>query len=172
MNDKLLKSLETQGCRFADLFYVAKGTGEVARHTLLLGVSLENAYRKDLAKLEAMLPSLEGVEREACEELIASLQESLAKGIGNNSQYTQKGMWKTICPGIRKEEETGKVQIYGFSIRKRVIQEGEYKVVKSRPKTIAKNKLRKQLRSGKFRPFSFEPGTEFELHANKLVTKA
>ena len=171
MNESLINQLKTKGCRFASLTYKSKGSGEIAIHTLLLGVNLENAYRRDVEKLKEMLPTLDGISKAACEEILKSKLESLEKGIGNNSAYTQKGIWENVCPGIRKRED-GTIQIYGFSIRKKVLVKGEHKKVNSSDKTIAKQKLNKLLRSGKFRPFVFSPDTDFELRANKLVTTA
>ncbi len=172
MHEKLIEQLKTKGCRFASLTYKAKGSGEIAIHTLLLGVSLENAYKADIAKLESVVHTLQGVELEACTEMLASLKESIEKGIGNNSAYTQKGKWETVCNGIRKSENS--IQIYGFSIRKKVLVKGEFKKVNSSEKTIAKNQLRKRfrLKSSRFRPFAYDSQAMFELRANKIVNIA
>ena len=53
---EIVASIATQkkGARFASITYTAKGSGEVARHTLCLGVSVERAYLRDLAMLKAM----------------------------------------------------------------------------------------------------------------------
>ena len=171
MNETLINQLKTKGCRFASLTYKSKGSGEIAVHTLLLGVNLKNAYIRDVEKLKEILPTLSGVDKIACEEILKSKLESLKKGIGNNSAYTQKGIWKNVCPGIREREDKT-IQIYGFSIRKKVIVKGEHKKVNSSEKTLAKKKLNKLLRSSRFRPFVFEKETEFELKANKLETIA
>ncbi len=156
------------GARFANFTYTAKGTGEVASHTLALGVSIENAYKRDIAILSAVRPSLSGVDGEACDELLASLRESLTKGVGNNSAYTCKDVYEQICRGVKVHKETGALHVTGFSIAKNVIAEGAYKSVKSSAKTLAKNKLRKRMKSGKFRQFAFENLTSARMNGKTL----
>ena len=142
-----------KGTRFASLTYEAKGSGEIARHTIRLGASVEAAYKKDLATLKAKLPALKGIEAIACGEMIASLAESIGKGAGNNSAYTNADTYSHIAKGIKVHKETGEVHLTGFSRQKAVIVEGFHKKVNSSEKTLAKNKLRKGLLSGKFRQF-------------------
>ncbi len=151
------------GARFASLTYTAKGTGEKARHTVQLGVSLENAYQADIATLQAKRATLQGVDAIACDELLASLRESLDKGIGNNSAYTCADTYTQIAKGIRAHKETGALYITGASIQKAVIVPGVHKVVKSSEKTIAKNALRRELKSGKIRTFALD-----EIHSAKM----
>lgn len=160
---------KTSSARFASFTYSAKGTGEVARHTLRLGASVTAAYRKDLAKLEKLAPTLSGVEAEACAELIASLKESLEKGIGNNSAYTGADTYVTIAKGIKVHKESGEIYVSGFSRAKAVIEAGTFKTVKSSPKTIAKNKLRKGLLSGKIRQFALPSTLSAKLNGKELV---
>jgi len=157
------------GARFASFTYQAKGTGEVAQHTVALGVSIENAYRRDLALLKAKLPRLAGVEREACEELIASFTESLEKGAGNNSNYTCADVYAPVCKGVKVHKETGALHVSGFSIAKNVISPGVHKTVKSSAKTIAKNALRRGMKSGKFRQFAFESLQSARIDGKTLV---
>lgn len=85
--DVLAKLSKGKGAKFASFVYRAKGTGELAKHMVILGAITENVYQKDIEALTALLPSLAGMEKLAAEKIIASRQESLVKGIGNNSQY-------------------------------------------------------------------------------------
>lgn len=149
-----IKSLASKGARFVSLLYVAKGTGEVALHTLAVGVSIEKAYRRDLAVLTGKRPQLTGIMAEACDELIASLTDSLTNGIGNNALFTCKGVYEPLANGLKLQTETGVLHVTGFTIGKTVIAEGTYKRVNSSAKTLAKNALRKSLKSGKFRQFA------------------
>ena len=150
----IIQQATAKGCRFVSITYRAKGTGELAKHTVLIGVKLENAYKKDVEKLSSL--SLVGEAEKAREELLNSLKKSLQVGIGNNPAYTQKGKHETLTSGLRVDKEKGICQVYGFQMRKTVIQAGTYKKVNSSAKTIEKNKLRKALRSVKFRPFNVE----------------
>ena len=157
------------GARFASLTYTAKGTGEKARHTVALGVSVERAYKRDVAILEAMRPTLEGVKAQACDELLASLRESLTVGIGNNSAYTCADVYAPIARGIKVHKESGAVHVFGFGLQKSVIEKGEYKTVRSSEKTLAKNELRKRLKSGKFRQFVLSEVSEAKMNGKTLI---
>lgn len=161
MNQNLVRALkrvaDTAGCRFASITYKSKETGEIARHTLLLGVNVERAYKRDLSVYKGKSARLQGVESVACGELIVSLEESLTVGIGNNSAYTCKDVYTPVAPGIKTHNETGAVYVNGFSLGKKVLQPGVYKAVKSSDKTLAKNALRKIGKMGRFRQFVIDP---------------
>lgn len=185
--------------QFVGLTYRAKGTGEVARHTLMLGVKLEHVYRRDLAvvnkrlqrnpfiakylqatreKHEEMLndiPVVELVRLQALTEIRDSLAESLKSGIGNNSRYTKQGYYTQVLPGVKVSNETGEIYIAGFSRQKKVLQPGTYKVVKSSPLTLCKNEERKSLKCSKFREFVVSADTLETVRANgrelELITK-
>jgi len=160
---------KTSSARFASFTYCAKGTGEIARHTLRLGASVTAAYRKDLATLEKVRPSLAGVPLMACDELIASLKESMEKGVGNNSAYTGADTYVSIAKGLKVHKETGEIYVTGFSRAKVTIEAGTHKSVKSSEKTIAKNALRKRLLSGKIRQFALPATLSAKLNGKELV---
>jgi hypothetical protein len=158
---KLLTALEaikkTNGCKFATLTYRSKESGELARHQILLGASLENAYKSDLETLKAYSPKGE-VETIALAEMIASVEQSLSKGLGNNDAYTQKGVWENVVPNIRADESAERIQVLGMTIGKTILEAGTFKEVKSSAKTLAKKAIEKKLdlRKGKIRAFSVE----------------
>lgn len=160
---------KTSSARFASFTYQAKGTGEVARHTLRLGASVTAAYRKDLATLEKLRPTLSNVLVVACDELIASLRESLEKGVGNNSAYTCADTYVNITKGVKVHKETGEIYVSGFSRAKVTLEAGTFKTVKSSEKTLAKNKLRKGLLSGKIRQFALPATLSAKLNGKELV---
>lgn len=164
-----IKTLASTGARFISLIYTAKGTGEVARHTLAVGVSIENAYWRDVAILTAKRPTLAGLALQACDELLASLRESLEKGVGNNSAYTCKGVYEPIARGLKLQVETGVLHVTGFSIGKEVIAPGVYRDVKSKPLTVEKDKLRKGLKSGKFRQYAVSELETVAMNGKRLV---
>ncbi len=160
MKSEIIESIENaiaKGCRFVSFQYQAKGTGEIATHTVALGVSLLRAYKRDAAILRAKgrtIPRDKAIMRQACAEMLRSVRESLQKGIGENSAYTCKGAYRTIGKGLRVHLETGELHIHGFGIAKRVIQAGTYKSVNSSAKTIAKRALGKGNKRERFRQFA------------------
>lgn len=150
-----------KGCRLVRLLYRTKGTGELSDYLIALGVRLENAYRRDDKVIRLVQPRND-LEKIAKEELLSSLQESLRVGIGNNSAYTCKGVYKTLFNGCKIHPIMKTAYIYGFIIRKHVIETGEYPEVKSKPLTIAKNRLRKKMKITRFRQFELD-------HIKKIV---
>ena len=144
-----------KSCRIISLVYRAKETGELARHTLLLNVNRRNALARDLAVLAARLPKLTGVFRQACEELIASITETLTTG--QNSQYTKAGYYTAEGNGNLQTSIKDVCYVRGYSIGKEVLEAGTYKTVKSSDKTKAKNALRKALKNTRIREFRITP---------------
>jgi hypothetical protein len=133
------------GVRFVSFEYKAKGTGELARHTVLFGASLKNAYVADAETIESL--ELSGIHAEAQAAILKSINNSLTKGIGNNDNYTQKDTYNALATGIKVHKETGEIHISGRSIQKKVLEKGVYKETKSRPLTIAKREVEKMANS-------------------------
>jgi hypothetical protein len=153
---QLLEMLKTgEGSKFASFVYRSKGTGELAKLVVTLGSDTKSLYQMDLEILNAKLPTLEGLHKVACEKLIASRQESIVVGIGNNSAYTNVDTY--VFPkglsGIKIHKETGEMYVTGLVESKVTLEEGVYKVVNSKPLTLAKKELEAGLPSGKFRQY-------------------
>jgi len=144
-----------KSARFVSLVYRAKESGELARHTILLNVKRNNCLKVDLANLKAKLPTLAGIEAQACQELIDSITETLTTG--QNSQYTKAGYYTAEGNGNVQTSVKDVCYVRGYSVRKEVIEAGTYKTVKSSAKTIAKNALRKTLKNTKCRDFLITP---------------
>ena len=85
------------GARFVGMTYTNEN-GEKSKYRLIMGINLVSLYKSDLRTLKKLRPSLEGVAAVACDELIASINNSLTKGIGNNDAYTLKGYYTPITP--------------------------------------------------------------------------
>lgn len=145
----------TKSAKFVSLVYRAKGTGELARHTILLNVKRENCLKVDLAKLNAMLPELSGFAKQACQELIDSITETLTTG--SNSRYTKKNYYQKQGNGNALESVKNVCYIRGYSVKKEVIEPGTYETVNSSEKTKAKDKLRKELKNTRCREFIINP---------------
>lgn len=173
----LLKQLAAvQGARFASFVYRAKESGELARHTVILGASKEAMYRKDAETLRAALPSLAGLPKDAGEALLASIENSLAKGIGNNDAYThgpeQGDTWLHLSnlPDVKISKNDGSVHLVAPRVSKTVIEAGTFKEVKSRPLTLAKKMLKRELelRADTFRQFDLYNITTAKMNGETL----
>lgn len=169
-----------KGAKFASLTYKTQETGEVAKHTLILGADTKKLYKKDIAKLEEMLNGdMEPMARDAANRVLASRKESLEVGIGKNSKYThapQNGDTYTQVdgiPGVKIHKETGIVYVTALSEDKVVLVEGTpRKPVNSKPETIAKKNIEKLLPSSRFRQFILKNVARAALNGDVLVIDA
>jgi hypothetical protein len=170
----LLKELaKVSGSRFASFTYTAtsgRTKPETARYNVLLGGITEEAYKADIATLTALLPSLDGVNLQAAQEVLTSLENSLRDGIGNNEAYTQKDVAYTKIDGMPGVyiHPNGTLSIRCRVQSKTILEAGEYKVVKSSAKTIAKRKIEKGLRKSEFRTFNLSELSGARLNGNTL----
>jgi hypothetical protein len=177
MIHQLLEALARRiSAHFASFTYTTKETGEVAKYHLILGATTETLYAKDIVKLNRILPLLQKIGAQphviqAAQELLNSRNESLTKGIGNNSAYTNKDTYTYVdgFPGVRMHNETGALYVSGLLNHKIVIQEGTpRKPVKSAPKTIAKRRIEKLLPSGRYRMFTLTNVSRAAVNGNVL----
>jgi hypothetical protein len=165
LNEAIGKSIT--GVSFVSVRNYSNKNGEVANHLINIGMSYEKTKQKDIAFLENIdfskyeFKSELSVIEEARKALIASFIKP-----NENRSNGQIEAYYTIIPGALKvHKETGFVYIYGYREQKTIITQGTYKSVKSADLTIAKDELRKLLKTGKFTQFSLEIGNE--LRANK-----
>lgn len=147
------------GSTFVGLTYTAKGTGETARYVVNMGVSYKNTVTKSFKSLEEVeVENLSGLEVEALAEVKASLQNTLdnmEKGLTNDN-YTKAATYVAIYDGLKVNVNDGTFEVNGMIVSKKVLVEGVYKKVNSRPLTIAKEKLKKNLPVSKYRSFCLD----------------
>ena len=172
----LFKMLQgVTGVQFASLTYRTKATDELARYTLLLGASVENAYAGDLQKVEDALPTLtDSLDVQAATEIINSLRQSLDKGIGNNDAYTLQGVYaSTGIAGVYINTNDNALHLKNVFVQSKVVlQEGKpRKAVNSKPLTIAKDKLKKMLglRTNKLRQFALDNITKAKVNGDTII---
>lgn len=157
-----------KSARFVSLVYRSKESGELARHTILLNVDRKRCLKVDLQNLLNLRPTLTGIAAEAADELIKSLQDSIS---GYNPLYTKRGYYDGQGNGNVQVSVKDVAYIRGFSVRKDVIVPGTYKEVKSRPKTIEKDKIRKTFKSSRVREFIVNPANfKSARHSGNTIT--
>lgn len=146
--------------------YLAKTSGELANHVILANFDYSKAVKKDIAKLEnATALKLQAISEkigvdiatvnEAHKELLSAFVKNQSNDTKSAQSKAQSDLYVNICPAVRLNTETMKLHVYGLAISKQVIEKGTYKSVNSRPKTIAKNAIKKALNfsTSKFRNF-------------------
>lgn len=180
---KLIGMIDSgKGAKFASLTYKVESTGEVARHTLILGAKTEVLYQKDIAALEKMLAGeMSPAYREAAEKLLASRKESLEKGIGNNSKYVHSKenadtyVHADGIQGVKIHKETGVVYVSALSEDKVVLVEATNpkKPVQHKTEvTAAKAHIEYKLPSGRFRQFTLKNVTRAAINGDVLELEA
>lgn len=149
------------GVRFVGVTYRSKESGELARHTLIIGANYRNAIQTSMEELTRTLGTLtDALEIEACQALIKSCSQSLLSidaGVPHPGN-TKPELYETICPGLRQHKLDGTFELCGLSVAKKVIEPGVYKQVNSRPLTLAKQKLEKGLPRSKYRTLCLDVG--------------
>jgi hypothetical protein len=133
--------------------------GEKSKRRINIGFSWDKLKKDDLATLQGgveYIPSAKYTKADwdmAIAELIKSIVEpSEARSKGQSDAY----LTMTENGAVRYNYNTQKLYIMGLELdgSKRVLEEGEKKVVKSAPKTIAKNVIKREyLKQGLIRNF-------------------
>ncbi len=147
------------GVTFVSIKRYENEQGEIANHLFNIGRSYQRAIQRDietlrnldLTKLETKHPLT--LMEEARTELINAFLKP-----NENRSNGQKDAYLGILNGLKVHVETGFLYIWGFREKKTIIQQGTYKVVNSRPLTLAKDELRKLLQTSKFKQFKIKVG--------------
>jgi hypothetical protein len=146
---------------FVSALYESKH--DISFRTVSVGFSTLNMYKSDLKTLKELLTvEINPITLVAIQEQIDSIEESLEKGIGNNSKYTCKDVMATIEGGknstLSMHKEHGTLYFSALSINKTILVVKEpYKERNSKPKTIEKNRIKKMLKSSNYRKFILHP---------------
>ena len=152
-----LRESTKNGCRFVGFLYQSKTTGETAQYCINLGVDYAESLQHDLDAVNAYNPVGE-LEEQAKQEIVASLQKTLApKTIEEQKEHDEKDPYDHIGKGLKQHKESGELYIWGFQQSKTQVEPPtkEVKPKNSKPLTIAKEKLKKDLgfKSIKFRQY-------------------
>lgn len=172
---QLMAAIAERGCpQFASFTYEAQPKGtrlsvERARHVVLLGASFEEMYKRDVTALEALIPTLSGLEREGAEKLVATRRQTLVRGFGNNEADTHSHAYTSIgCDGLKVHLETGDIHVMGLKVSKVTLVPATYRTVNSRPETIAKDKVAAMLPSARIRQFNLSNRTTVKIDGQTL----
>ncbi len=137
--------------------------GKIADYVINIGASYEKAKLKDIETLQNLdlvtmaqagkfKSALTLLEQARTELVNAFIKPDENRSAGQINAYTQ------IAPGLKVHNENGFLYIYGYKLSENVIRKGERKPTNSKDLTIAKDELRKLLRTNKFTQFSIEVG--------------
>ena len=159
--NKLLDHLSTMQIGFVAINGYTNKDGEVSTRRINIGFSYEKLKKDDLKTLTdgvAFIPSVENKYSKAdWDNAVLELKASIIKPNENRSEGQTNAYLKMTDNGaVKYNYETQELYISGLELKgsKEVIEEGNYKEVKSSAKTIAKNAIRKAyLKAGNIRTF-------------------
>jgi len=143
---------------FLTLIGYRNEASEVADYSIVFHMSYENALKRSIAALQAVVP-VDDLEAKAKRELIDGYTTSLDKmaethveeiGDAYTRFYDESG---TPIKGVKLHTATNTLHLYGMVNAKRVLMPGHYTKTNKRELTIAKDKLRKLCPVSKFRQF-------------------
>lgn len=133
--------------------YESKTDGGIANYTIVSGYSYENANAHDLAILKAAnvanLATKLGENVASVQAAVDALIKSIEAPNTRMSQaqqdtYIQLGAGVKLYAGDKPELQ-GNIYVTGLIVRKKVLVAGNKKPVKSKPETILKGKVEKEL---------------------------
>jgi hypothetical protein len=144
--------------------------GELSDVTINVGISYANAVKKDIEFLTNI--NLSEYVWNSPIALIEEARKTLIEAFINPNENRSKGQtdaYSIIFDGVKVHNETGLLYVYGTKVGEKVIKEqGEKKVVKSAPITIAKDELRKLLKTNKYRQYAVEVGNTISANGESL----
>ena len=147
------------GVSFFSIKNYTNKQGEVSNSLINVGINYAKSKLQDIEFLENI--NLKDYTFKSPLDLINDARLDLIVSFLSPDENRSNGQINAYTPifaGVKVHNETGLLNIYGYRVNKTVIKEGVYKEVKSSDKTIAKNELRKLLKTSKFTQYSIEVG--------------
>jgi hypothetical protein len=133
--------------------------GETSERLIVVGADYKKACEKDHKLLLAGVPYIPSTNYtqadwdRAMAEKIQSLENTL-QGRENNRSRAQKEAYTALNGAFKWHNDFEEVYIWGVSVKKTVLVQGEYPTVNSSSKTLAKRKIEEMYcKSSKFRLF-------------------
>jgi len=156
------------GVSFVSIKGYTNSYGEVSNNLVNVGASLENAKKKDIETLQSLDVTTLNGDSILLETAKVELINSFIKPDENRSQG-QIDAYTIVAKGIKVHNQTGEIYVFGLRNSKTVVVEGVYPQVKSRPLTIAKNQLRKELKSNKFTQYKLSSTAVMKMNGEELI---
>lgn len=147
------------GVSFFSIKNYTNQQGEVSNQLINVGIDYGKTKEKDIEFLEKLDVTTRTWEGATVDIEIARI--ALIESFKNPDKVRSEGQtdaYTVISNGVKVHNTTGKLYLYGYKVSKTVLVKGEYKKVNSSKETLAKNELRKLLKTGNFVNFSIEVG--------------
>lgn len=156
------------GVSFVSIKGYTNSYGEVSNNLVNVGATLAKAKAKDIETLQALDVTTLGGDSILLEKARVELINSFVNPNEVRSQ-AQIDAYTIVANGIKVHNETGEIYIFGLRTSKTVIEQGVYPTVNSRPLTLAKNQLKKDLKSSKFTQYKLSSTSTIKLNGEELI---
>jgi hypothetical protein len=155
------------GVSFVSIKGYTNSYGEVSNNVVNVGASLTSAKYSDIETLQSLdITELNGdsilLEKARVELINSFIAPNENRSNGQIDAYT------IICKGIKVHNQSGEIYIFGLRNSKTVIEQGVYPIVNSRALTLAKNQLKKDLKSSKFTQYKLSSTSVIKLNGEEL----
>ncbi len=143
--------------------------GEISNYVINVGASYENAKKSDTDFLSNP-ENLSGIDFGNVDLLKDQARIALleANRKPSNQSIAQTEAYTTVFPNVRVHNETGRIYVFGFKISKQVLVPVKYKSVNHAPLTVAKEKIRKNLKACNFRQYCVDKLVEIKMKGETL----
>ena len=156
------------GVSFVSIKGYTNAYGEVSNNLVNVGASLTNAKAKDVETLQSLDVTTLGGDTILLEKARVELINSFVSPNENRSNG-QIDAYTIVGKGIKVHNESGEIYIFGLRNSKSIIEQGVYPIVNSRPLTLAKNQLKKDLKSNKFTQFKLSSTATIRMNGEELI---
>jgi hypothetical protein len=123
---------------------------------------------KDIETLQSLDVTTLGGDSILLEKARVELINSFVNPNENRSNG-QIDAYTIVAKGIKVHNETGEIYIFGLRNSKTVIEQGVYPIVNSRALTLAKNQLKKDLKSNKFTQYKLSNTLAIKMNGEELI---
>lgn len=150
--NKVIEVLESNNSNSQTLVTIPNYTnrnGETSSYVVNVNVDYNKLKDRDVKLLKSL--KFEGVKEVARLELLDSFKKNSKDLTRTNQSKGQIETYQHLSNNVKQHKSTGEVYVSGYVIEKVVHKVGVYKSVNSSSKTIAKNEIKKLLRSSNYR---------------------
>jgi hypothetical protein len=155
------------GVSFVSIKGYTNSYGEVSNNLVNVGASLTSAKYSDIETLQSLDVTALNGDSILLEKARVELINSFIAPNENRSQG-QIDAYTIICKGVKVHNESGEIYVYGLRKSKTTLVEGVYPQVNSKPLTLAKNTLRRELKSSKFTQYKLSSTSVIKLNGEEL----
>jgi hypothetical protein len=156
------------GVSFVSIKGYTNSYGEVSNNLVNVGASLTSAKYSDIETLQSLdITAFNGdsilLEKARIELINSFIAPNENRSNGQIDAYT------IIAKGIKVHNQSGEIYIFGLRKSKTTLVDGVYPQVNSKPLTLAKNTLRRELKSSKFTQFKLSATSVIKLNGEELI---